>query len=218
MTSRDLLTYYRARAAEYEQVYQKPERQPDLELLHGLIPEAFAGRHVLEVACGTGYWTRRIATRAVQVVACDLAPETLDVARSQHPAAFPVDYRVADAFHLEDVEGEFDAGFAGFWWSHILKADLAGFLTGFHRRLLPDSRVMLVDNRYVAGSNWPVARIDDEGNTYQRRLLNSGAEFEVLKNFSMPEEVRTRIVAAGGRNIAIEELTYYWYATYDAGE
>lgn len=213
----DLLSYYRARAAEYEQVYEKPERQGDLSLLHERIPATLAGRRVLEVACGTGYWTRRIATRAAQVVACDLAAETLDVARGQHPAAFPVAYRLADAFRLEEVEGEFDAGFAGFWWSHVLKADLARFLTGFHQRLLPGSRVMVVDNRYVAGSNWPIARIDDLGNTYQRRHLNSGVEFEVLKNFSPAEEVETRIAAAGGRNIVIEELTYYWYATYDVG-
>ena len=50
----DLLGYYAARAAEYEKVYDKPERRDDLERLHEIVPAYFDGRRVLEVACGTG--------------------------------------------------------------------------------------------------------------------------------------------------------------------
>ena len=43
--------------------------------------------------------------------------------------------------------------------------------------------MLIVDNRYVEGSNSRVTREDEQGNTYQRRQLDNGAEFEVLKNF-----------------------------------
>ena len=62
----DLLTYYAARAAEYENVYAKPERQSDLARLRETVPAYFVGRRVLEVACGTGYWTRLIAPHATR--------------------------------------------------------------------------------------------------------------------------------------------------------
>ena len=64
--------YYSRRAAEYERIYEKPERQAELEWLRNRIPEVFAGREVLEVACGTGYWTQYIARAARKVSACDI--------------------------------------------------------------------------------------------------------------------------------------------------
>lgn len=213
--SSDILEYYRARAREYEQVYEKPERQHDLARLHTLIPRELAGRQVLEIACGTGYWTRYIATRANSITACDLAPEVLAVARSRSPREASVTFLMADAFKLVAVPGEFDAAFAGFWWSHMLRRDVGRFLAGLHCRLARGSRVMLVDNRYVEGSNWPITRTDEDGNTYQRRKLNDGAEYEVLKNFPRSAEISDAIETAGGGEIVVCELEYYWYATYE---
>src|SRR5262249_2027254 len=154
---------------------------------------------------------RRIAATANHVTACDLSDEVLAVASATHPAGDRVTYRKADAFRLMDLAGEFDAAFAGFWWSHIRLQDLPRFLTGLHRRLARGAGVVLVDNRYVPGSNWPIARTDDAGNTYQRRTLNDGTEYEVLKNFPSSSELMAAITAAGGRDVAYHSLTHYWY-------
>ena len=56
-----LRDYYAARAAEYERIYDKPERQQDLAAMRAAVPPLFTGRDVLEIACGTGWWTRLIA-------------------------------------------------------------------------------------------------------------------------------------------------------------
>jgi SAM-dependent methyltransferase len=214
MTDSDLLTYYAARAVEYEKVYEKPERQRDLVHLHAIIPAYFENRRVLEVACGTGYWTRRILPVVTSIVACDLTKETLAVARANHRAQPNLTFLVADAYDLAAVPGDFDAAFAGFWWSHVRRMDLTRFLDGLHRRLAPESLVVLADNRYVEGSNWPITRTDADGNTYQRRRLESGAEHEVLKNFPTSAELRGAIEGSRGRDVAILELEHYWCATY----
>lgn len=61
----DLLhTYCARRAAEYERVYDKPERQADLAAMRRWLPPHFAGRRVLEVACGTGWWQSAGSTTA----------------------------------------------------------------------------------------------------------------------------------------------------------
>lgn len=210
----EILRYYSARAGEFEKVYEKPERQDDLRELHRIVATTLNGRRVLDVACGTGYWTRVIAAEAMAVTGCDLSPEVLLLARERQPATTPAAFVIGDAFALDGVPGEFDAAFVGFLWSHIPREDLSRFLLGLHRRLPRGSRVFLIDNRLVAGSGWPVTRTDSQGNTYQRRTLESGAEFEVLKNFASVLEIRAAIVAAGGMNVTVRELTYYWYATY----
>lgn len=215
MTMSDLVDYYRARALEYEAVYAKPERQYDLRQLQQIIPEWFEGRHVLEVACGTGYWTRYIATRAAAITGCDLAEETLDVAIAQKGAHAPTNFVIADAFALEQVPGTFDACFVGFFWSHIPRDRIHTFLSGLHRRLSNGGRVLIVDNRYVAGSNWPITRTDSLGNTYQDRTLSTGAQHEVLKNFPSADELETTLTVAGALNLNVRTMEYFWFASYE---
>lgn len=214
----EILAYYAARANEYEKVYAKPERQADLRYLRQLVPVYLANRRVLEVACGTGYWTRLIAPRAERLTGVDLSPDVLAVARNLQPTSAPVEFVIGDAFALDAVPGAYDAAFVGFWWSHVRRQDLQRFLTGLHRRLEPGSLVLVLDNRYVEGSNWPVARTDEVGNTYQRRRLESGEAYEVRKNFPSRSEVEQAIGAAGGGHTSVRELDYYWLANYRTGE
>src|SRR3954469_8330001 len=105
--------YYAARAPEYDRIYLKPERQPDLRAIEAWLPTLFAGRSVLEVACGTGYWTQFIARVADHVLAIDAAPQTLQIAR-RRVAGGKVDFVAADAYALPAPAGRFDAAFAGF--------------------------------------------------------------------------------------------------------
>ena len=83
MESPDFRDFYRRRAAEYEAIYAKPERQADLRVLEKLIPERMAGRRVLEVACGTGYWTVLVARTAKSLVATDAVEEPMKIAQSK---------------------------------------------------------------------------------------------------------------------------------------
>ncbi|MGZ5131740.1 MAG: class I SAM-dependent methyltransferase, partial [Caldimonas sp.] len=106
-------SYYAERAAEYDRVYDKPERQDDLRALKRRLPPLFSGTRLIEVACGTGYWTQFIAPGAREVVALDAAPETLAIARGRVGAN--VELLVGDAYDLPSDRGLFDAAFAGFW-------------------------------------------------------------------------------------------------------
>ena len=49
--------YYARRAREYERIYAIPERQADLRRLREWVLDFAASRQLLEIACGTGYWT-----------------------------------------------------------------------------------------------------------------------------------------------------------------
>jgi SAM-dependent methyltransferase len=212
MSTCSLGEYYADRAAEYDEVYRKPERQDDLARLKQLLPSLVAGKRVLEIAAGTGYWTQVLASTAAGIMATDLNAETIAIAAQRDFGPAPVAFRTADAYRLDTVPGEFDLVFCGFWWSHILRADISRFLAGVRARTGPGTVLALVDNRYVAGSNIPISRTGPEGDTYQRRSLADGREYEVVKNFPSREQLAADLeLAATG--LAWTELEYYWFAS-----
>ncbi|HEY3011754.1 MAG TPA: class I SAM-dependent methyltransferase [Gemmatimonadales bacterium] len=212
-----LLEYYARRAREYERIYDKPERAADLRVLTALLQSTLADQHVLEVACGTGYWTERVAQVARTITATDAAPETLDVARQKIYPPGRVRLEIGDAYAPGEIAGHFTAAFGGFWWSHIPREKLSRFLAALHCRLGFGARVVFCDNRYVGGSSTPITRVDPAGNTYQRRCLESGEEYEVLKNFPAGGELDSTLRNHGGVDISLLELTYYWCVTYRVG-
>jgi ubiquinone/menaquinone biosynthesis C-methylase UbiE len=205
--------YYAQRAAYYERVYFKPERQADLRAMEAALPAHFAGRRVLEIACGTGWWTAHGARDARHWLATDVQPETLAVARAK---ALPpsVRFATADAYTLAELGAQtFDGAFAGCWWSHVPLARLPGWLATLHARLEPGARVVMLDNSYVQTSSTPIARTDADGNTYQQRTLDDGSSHEVLKNFPTPQAA---IAALGprARDARWTPYTHYWVLDY----
>jgi demethylmenaquinone methyltransferase/2-methoxy-6-polyprenyl-1,4-benzoquinol methylase len=204
-----LIDYYRRRAGEYEAFYAKPERQADLLLLKRKLSERLKNARVLEVACGTGYWTTVIANAAASVTATDLAQEPMDIARSKDYPKSNVTFVEADAYALPESLGRFDAAFAGFWWSHVPRERIARFVGSLRARLAPGARVLLLDNLYVEGNSTPISEVDAAGNTYQLRTLSDGSSFRVMKNFPSKDELRALLPAVHYR-----ALQYHWLAEY----
>lgn len=208
-----LIDYYAKRANEYERIYQKPERQADLAVLRKLCAESLAGQTILEIACGTGYWTQPVSQSAKSIVATDINDETLQIARTKKYFC-DVSIQKADAFSLGPlVKNNFTAGLAMHWWSHLRKSEIKNFLEGYHRIFAPGSLLVFMDNRFAAGSSTPISRTDDEGNTYQLRRLENKTEHEVLKNFPSENEVR-RVLGDSAAEVRWTELPYYWFLTY----
>jgi len=204
--------YYGARANEYDRIYSKPERQADLQQLQTWLPPLFAGRSVLEIACGTGYWTQFYASLATRVVALDAAKETLHIADGRITTN-NVHLMLGDAYELPVFDVSFDAAFAGFWWSHIPQEQLAGFLVGLHRVLEPGAKIVFLDNRFVPGSSTPIADRDSAGNAYQIRQLDDGSTHRVLKNFPTREQLLAT-VAPYSTSCNYLEWEYFWALEY----
>jgi demethylmenaquinone methyltransferase/2-methoxy-6-polyprenyl-1,4-benzoquinol methylase len=209
----DVAAYYAARAREYERIYEKPERQADLATLRARVTRMFAGRRVLELACGTGWWTQVIAPAAIEVTALDVGEEVLAIARAKDLPAGKVTFLKASAYEIPDCGRRHDGLFAGFWWSHVRREDLDRFLGAAVAAVAPGALVAFIDNRYVEGSSTPVSRRDAQGNTYQVRRLDDGSEHEVLKNFPGEGELIRRVSRCGwGANV--ELLQYYWLLSF----
>jgi SAM-dependent methyltransferase len=215
--SRSLTQYYAERAPEYERVYEKPERQQELAALARLLRSRLAEEDLLEIACGTGYWTELLAPVVRSLVATDANAEVLELARLKSYPAGRVTLELADAYAPREIAGQFTAGFAGFWWSHVPRERLADFLGALHRRLGGGARMVFCDNRFSEGSSTPISRVDRAGNSYQQRRLDGGQEYEILKNFPEGSELVNVLAESGAIDVTLDELRYYWCVSYRIG-
>jgi demethylmenaquinone methyltransferase/2-methoxy-6-polyprenyl-1,4-benzoquinol methylase len=190
----DFAEYYRARAPVHDE--QAGYLDPEAELLREPIKERyrrfFAGRDVLEIACGTGYWTSVIAGTARSVRATDIHPEMVEQARVRCRDRGNVSFRVADAYALHGVGEGFDAALAVWWWSHVPRRRLPAFLATLHERLLPGAVVLFADE--LPYDRYPT-RTDADGNRVELRPAPDGRVLEVVKNF--PDESEVRRALAG---------------------
>jgi SAM-dependent methyltransferase len=136
---------------------------------------------ILELAAGTGIWTRRLVPTADRVLAVDANAETLAL---NTPAAELV---VADIFSWRPPQ-QFDVVFFSFWLSHVPEERFAEFWALVRSALRPGGRVFLID------SGPPEVVGDGE---LQVRQLADGREFTIVKRFWQPEELAGRVAELG---------------------
>lgn len=208
MKSQQVL-YYQKRAKEYELVYEKPERQQDLSSLKSYLGQQFTNKSIIEIACGTGYWTEVLAHSAKAIMASDINTEVLTIAEQKNYPSTKVTFKVQAIEDLEHKQDSFDGLFGGFIWSHIKKEELPSFIATALNQVQEGAELIFIDNKFVPGSSSPITRTDAKGNTFQTRTLNSGEQYEVVKNFPEPEATQKMInkVAEGFEWIDFE---YFW--------
>ncbi len=204
--------FYAKSASNHDRIYDRPERKDDLQAMHGHLADVLRGHTVLELACGTGFWTRTIAEVADKVVATDINPEMIAMAQLRALPADKVTLRVADAYELPSDIGDFTAVFIGFWWSHVKREEQEKFLAQLKAKVGKDILVVLLDDVYVEGSSETVARTDLEGNTYQIRMAPDGERYEIPKTYPSDSALRKKL-ASSVREIKIVRLEYYWLLT-----
>lgn len=211
--NQNLTTYYNERANEYDKVYQIPEEQDDLLKATDLFQKTFKNKSVLEIACGTGYWTEQISKTASSILATDINKSVIDIAKTRNLNP-NVTFEVADMNWLI-TENKYEGIFGGFIWSHILLQDIDKFLGKLIEKIVPNGDIVFIDSKQVEGTNHDkkrITRIDNFGNTFQTRYLENGTIHEVLKNFPTKSFLFDKL-SPFKTDIVIIDLEYYWIVT-----
>lgn len=193
MTSSDEVTrYYAARADVYDEAagYFDREAEALREPIKARYRELFKGRDVIEVACGSGYWTRVLGEVAASVVAFDINAEILQKAVERCRDLPNVRFRLADACTFLGVPTGFDAAVAIWWYSHVPRANIRQFLNALCGVLAPGALVMFMDQLPYENV---VRTTDAGGNLLEERSLPGGRKFSVIKNFPSEAELRDAI-------------------------
>ena len=208
----DLVAYYRDRAKEYEKIYSKPERQQDLIKAGIILQHLFAGKDLLEIACGTGYWTMKIAESACSIHATDINNEVIEIGKQKEYPNKNVVFSAQDLYSANKNQ-KYEALFGGFIWSHIPVEELPVFIETVHKKVNPGNLIVFMDNLYVEGSNLPVTETDTNGNTYQTRKLGDGSVHRVLKNFPT-QEFLVSVIGEKGTAFSFVRLDFFWILSY----
>jgi SAM-dependent methyltransferase len=202
--------YYAARASVYNETagYGDPEAEQLRGPIKARYQELFQGHDVLEVACGTGYWTAVIGEVANSVLGTDINPSVIRVAQDRCKGLGAVRFQVADAYSLDGVPTGFTGALGIWWWSHMRRGSVRAFLRVLHAKLKPGSLVLFNDQLpYEAHER----RQDSEGNTLELRSLPDGRTFWVVKNFPTEAELRVALkdMAEGIRYIPRPEEKHW---------
>lgn len=193
------IAYYRARATEYDEWFLRLGRYDRGEVwnaewfrevaeLERLLAQVHPAGNVLELACGTGWWTERLARTAATLTVLDASPEVLALNR-RRLAPHPVTYIQADLFAWEPPQ-QYDVVFFSFWLSHVPPDRFAGFWSLVDRALRPDGRVVFFDSYQEV----PVGTAET---VLSWRELNDGREFTIVKVFYQPEQLQRQLQALG---------------------
>jgi len=209
-----VVKYYAERAGIYDETagYNDEVAEELRAPIKDRYRKLFTGHDVLEIACGSGYWTQVVGEIAKSVLAIDINQPMIAHARVRCRQLPQVTFRISDAFSLQGIPGHFTAAFAIWWWSHIPRSEIKTFLAALHSKLIPGALVLFTDQLPCEG---PRRRVDADGNVIESRFLPDGRTFEVVKNFPTVAEI-TEALGTTADNIEYVERPQEksWTVTY----
>jgi cyclopropane fatty-acyl-phospholipid synthase-like methyltransferase len=215
------VSYYRARAAEYDAWFNREGRydrgeaataawRRELEVVRTLLGSLeLDGREVLELAPGTGLWTRHLVEAGANVTAVDASPEMLE-ALGERVGVDRVECVVADLFEWRPTR-RFDAVVSCFFVSHVPDERLDGFLDLVRSALGAAGQVFLLDGLRTESSTARDHVLPANGDQTMLRRLEDGREFTIVKRFRTDGELRLAC-AAHGLEVVVQRTPTYFQA------
>jgi hypothetical protein len=191
-----LVPYYQARAAEYDDWYLRRGRyvhgpihdlawQMELDAATTWLDRLPLRGEIVELAAGTGWWSALLATKG-ELHAYDAAGAPLDRARTRLLA-----HRLRAHLHVRDAwaapDRPVDALFMGFWLSHVPRPRLGEFLALARAWLKPGAQLAAIDSLPDPASG-TLDQLPAPGPDLARRRLADGREFTIPKVHHTPEE------------------------------
>jgi SAM-dependent methyltransferase len=221
------LNYYRARAREYDDWWFRTGRYDrgedsnaawfaEVAKLEAALARFDPRGEVLELACGTGLWTRHLAKLARHVTAVDGAAEVLALNRARIDelgASGSVSYLEADLFEWEPPRAAFDACVFAFWLSHVPEDRFAAFWALVATALRPGGRVLVIDSARSERSKARDHTMPAEGSSTEQRRLDDGREFEIVKRYYEPAALTERLAQLGWECEARSTGEFFIHAT-----
>ncbi len=220
----DQIAYYRARAGEYDAWWARTGRYDrgaefnaawfaeiaDVESQLAGWLRAHRPRHALELACGTGLFTRHLAPVVESLTAIDASPEVIAInrARLAEQGSANVDYAQADLFAWKP-SARYDVVFMSFWLSHVPMDRFDAFWSTLADALSPDGAVYLIDSAYDATSTAVDHVLPKADTGIVTRKLDDGSTYRIVKHFWTPQRLTEALAQRGWRGSIAQTPRYF---------
>lgn len=176
------VTYYRKMAREYDDMTgQTEDLQRAFARARELLQQHAPFEQMLELACGTGTWTRALLPLGRELTAIDASPEMLVLARQKVGDA-RVQFQQADLFKWQPSQ-QYDLVFFANWLSHVPPRRLDAFLATVARAIQPGGSVAMVDQYAPFEEDREISVQTEEGAIYAKRSLLNGQTYLIVKVF-----------------------------------
>ena len=177
------MTYYRKMAQDYDETTgQTADLQGAFARAREFLQQLAPVEQMLELACGTGTWTRALLPLGRELTAIDASPEMLALARQKVGNAV-VQFQQADLFQWQPRQ-QYDLVFFANWLSHVPPHRLDAFLGTVARAVRPGGALAMVDQYAPMPEDRDIIVRDVEGGAiYAKRSLRGGQTFLIVKVF-----------------------------------
>ena len=201
----DQMTYYRKMAPEYDETTgQTEDLQRTFARARELLQQLAPVEQILELACGTGTWTRALLPLGRELTAIDASPEMLALARQKVGNAV-VQFQQADLFQWQPRQ-QYDLVFFANWLFHVPPQRLDAFLGTVARAVRPGgSLVMVVQYAPMPEDREISVRDAEEGAIYAKRYLRNGQTFLIVKAFYDLQSIEN-LLDALGLTVTVQKL------------
>lgn len=201
------LRYYGGLAAEFEETIH-PHFDPAMPAMLKRMRVGNIKGDTLELASGTGYWTRYLADLAEHVTCLDGSPEMNAALRRLGLAN--IEIRQQNLFEWTP-ERQWDSVFFAHWLAHVPENRFEPFWAAVARALRPGGVVEFVD---ATSYRRRLEQLDEEApGVVVRRTLLDGRSFSVVKVFRNPDELTARLAGLGWESEIDEVYPGFLYAT-----
>ena len=215
------VAYYRNRAGEYDEWWFRTGRYDhgselnaawnadaaEVETALCKFLDARRPKRALELACGTGLFTRWLAPRVGTLLALDASPEVQAINRDR-VGADNVEYEIADLFSWRPAE-HYDLVFMSFWLSHVPDDRFDDFWRMVRGALTEGGCAYVIDSGWdMTSTAKNHARPDRDAGIAQRKL-NDGSEYRIVKIFHEPDALSRRLASLGFASQIVHTPRYF---------
>lgn len=205
----DMLSYYDERAEYYDEIYLgkghttiDPDMYKNDVAKVSAMVSGFGKGHVIDIACGAGFWLPHYARNCGQITLLDQSDRMLSKCKARVAKlglTAKSNFIRGDFLDVNLETSQYDCTLLGFFLSHLTSEQEKAFFAKLKEILKPNPQLLFID------SAWNKRRQRyQEKEGIQERVVSDGRKFRIYKRYFAKSDVEKMF-----KRYSLEAISYY---------